>query len=88
MKRNYDDPQYEQFRKDVLKRDKKTCKMPGCKSKINLQVHHIKRWSRASSLRYDVNNGITLCKKCHKLITGKERQYEQLFNSIIDFYGI
>lgn len=84
MKRNYDDPQYEQFRKDVLKRDKYKCKMPGCKSKIKLQVHHIKKWSRASALRYDTNNGITLCKHCHKLITGKEHHYEKVFESIIN----
>lgn len=84
MKRNYDDPQYEQFRKDVLKRDKYKCQMPGCKSKIKLQVHHIKKWSRASALRYDTNNGITLCKQCHKLITGKERHYEKVFESIIN----
>lgn len=86
MKRNYNDPQYEQFRKDVLRRDNKQCKMPGCKSKKYLQVHHIQKWSTASSLRYDINNGITLCKFCHKLITGKERHYETLFKSII--YGI
>jgi 5-methylcytosine-specific restriction endonuclease McrA len=84
MKRNYDDPQYEQFRKDVLKRDKYKCKMPGCKSKIKLQVHHIKKWSRASALRYDTNNGITLCRHCHKLITGKEHHYEKVFESIIN----
>jgi 5-methylcytosine-specific restriction endonuclease McrA len=86
MKRNYDDPQYKQFRKDVLKRDKFKCKMPGCKSSKSLQVHHIKKWSKASALRYDINNGITLCRYCHKSVTGKEKHYEQLFESII--YGI
>jgi 5-methylcytosine-specific restriction endonuclease McrA len=84
MKRNYDDPQYAQFRKDVLKRDKRQCRMPGCKCKTTLQVHHIKKWSKASALRYDTNNGITLCKQCHKSITGKERHYEHLFESIIN----
>jgi 5-methylcytosine-specific restriction endonuclease McrA len=84
MKRNYDDPQYEQFRKDVLKRDKRMCQMPGCKSRRNLHVHHIKKWASASSLRYDINNGITLCKFCHKMVTGKEIHYEHLFKSIIN----
>ena len=76
MKRNYDDPEYKRFRMAVLKRDERTCKM--CKKKgrkVKLQVHHIMKWASASSLRYDVSNGITLCKKCHKAITGKENHY-------------
>lgn len=84
MKRNYDDQQYAQFRKDVLKRDCFTCKMPGCNNKKLLHVHHIKPWSKAFSLRYDIMNGITLCKYCHKLVTGKEFYYEKLFLEIIN----
>lgn len=84
MKRNYNDPQYEQFRKDVLKRDNKRCKMPGCKNKTNLHVHHIQPWSKASSLRYEVSNGITLCRKCHNFITGKESYYISLFTELVN----
>lgn len=83
MRRNYDDPQYEDFRKEVLKRDGRICKMPGCNSRKNLHVHHIRTWAKASSLRYDTSNGITLCKNCHKSITGKESHYEALFLEII-----
>lgn len=83
MRRNYDDPAYEQFRKDVLKRDKRCCRMPNCNSRTRLQVHHIKRWAHAHALRYDTSNGITLCYKCHKSISGKEHHYESLFNTII-----
>jgi 5-methylcytosine-specific restriction endonuclease McrA len=83
MKRNYYDEAYTQYRKEVLKRDKYKCKMPNCKSKTHLQVHHIKRWSNAHALRYDKNNGITLCKKCHMSIQGKEHHYESLFLEII-----
>jgi 5-methylcytosine-specific restriction endonuclease McrA len=84
MKRNYQDPAYVAFRKSVLKRDKKKCQMPGCDNKKNLQVHHIKKWSTASSLRYEVSNGITLCKSCHKSIKGKESHYEPVFLEIIN----
>lgn len=83
MKRNYDDPAYEQFRKLVLKRDGRKCMMPGCGRKTQLQVHHIKKWSRASSLRYEVSNGITLCRNCHGSIKGQEHHYESLFMEII-----
>lgn len=83
MKRNYDDPAYEDFRKRVLKRDKYKCRMPGCSYGKKLQVHHIKKWSTASSLRYEISNGITLCPNCHKSIKGKEHHYESLFMEII-----
>jgi 5-methylcytosine-specific restriction endonuclease McrA len=83
MKRNYNDDAYTEFRKYILKRDKRTCMMPNCGRKTNLQVHHIKRWASAHSLRYDPSNGITLCKNCHKSISGKEHHYESLFRELI-----
>lgn len=84
MKRNYNDPAYKKFRTDVLKRDNFKCQMPGCKSKKNLHVHHIQTWAGASSLRYEKNNGITLCRYCHNSITGKESHYQHLFREIVD----
>ena len=83
MKRNYDDPVYDEWRRRVRKRDGYKCQMPSCKSKKNLQVHHIRKWSTASSLRYDVDNGITLCKSCHQNITKHEELYESLFTDIV-----
>jgi 5-methylcytosine-specific restriction endonuclease McrA len=84
MKRNYNDLEYERFRKDVLKRDNKSCQMPGCKNKSMLHVHHIEPWANAHSLRYEPSNGIVLCKACHKSITGKESHYVKLFREIVD----
>ena len=83
MKRNYQDPVYKDWRLKVYKRDKFTCQMPNCNAKRQLQAHHIRKWSSAAILRYDINNGITLCRKCHKEVTGYERQYEHLFMDII-----
>lgn len=83
MKRNYDDPAYADWRKRIFKRDKK-CMMPGCGSKSKLQAHHIKKWSTASALRYDLSNGITLCSNCHNSIKNKESHYEALFLEIIN----
>jgi 5-methylcytosine-specific restriction endonuclease McrA len=82
-KRNYNDKDYSEFRKSVLKRDKYKCQMPSCNSRKKLNVHHIKPWSKAASLRYDPLNGITLCKECHESITGKENHYEVVFTEII-----
>lgn len=84
MRRDYNNEEYRKFRLSVLKRDRFKCQMPNCKSKKNLNVHHIKTWANASSLRYEPSNGITLCNHCHKLITGKESHYETLFREIIN----
>ena len=44
-----------------------------------MNVHHIMKWSSASTLRYDPDNGITLCHQCHKDVTGKESHYMSFF---------
>ena len=80
-RRDYSDPVYKQFRLTVLKRDNFTCQMCNIKGKrVRLNVHHIMKWSSASPLRYDVDNGITLCNKCHKEVTGKESHYITYFS--------
>jgi len=83
MKRNFDDPVYKDWRIKVYKRDKFTCQMPGCKCKKRLNAHHIQKWSSASMLRYDIDNGITLCKNCHDKVTGHEQHYQRLFQDIV-----
>lgn len=81
MKRN--SPENDSFRKEVLKRDKHRCQMPGCKKRTRLEIHHIFRWSDSPTLRYDVSNGITLCHFHHKEITGNEIIYVKLFLEIV-----
>jgi len=83
MSRNYDDPVYKRARSNVLKRDDHRCQMPSCGSNKRLNVHHIQPWSKASSLRFDENNLITLCRKCHDSIKGMEHVYAGLFMSIV-----
>lgn len=83
MKRNYEDPVYKDWRTKVKRRDKFKCQMPKCGSKKRLQAHHISKWASASSLRYEVDNGITLCYNCHKQVTGHESVYESLFRGLI-----
>lgn len=49
----------------VKERDKWTCQHCGLKDKEKLQAHHIVPWEKSIELRFDINNGITLCKSCH-----------------------
>lgn len=54
---------YRQWRKTVIERDE-VCMI--CGSKENLEAHHKKNFSDYPLLRTDVDNGITLCRKCHR----------------------
>lgn len=60
---NRNSEQYKHWRSAVFSRDGYQCQK--CGSKRDIQAHHVKTWSRHKSLRYDVSNGITLCRKCH-----------------------
>ena len=81
--RNYDDPAYKEFRKQVLRRDNYFCQWPNCGSTRNLCVHHIRTWADHPNLRFNVSNGITLCKNCHNRIWSLEESFERLFNQIV-----
>ena len=83
MKRNYNDPQYKKWRKEIYNRDNFTCQWPGCCSNIKLNAHHICRWVDYPGLRYHIDNGITLCASHHKLICGSEDSYIPFFTKLI-----
>lgn len=54
---------YVSWRKGVFMRDVYTC--VDCGSKKSLQAHHIISWTLDESVRYELTNGVTLCRSCH-----------------------
>jgi predicted restriction endonuclease len=83
MFRNFKDPQYIQWRKDVYKRDGFKCQWPNCNQRHKLNAHHIKNWANFPGLRFVIDNGITLCRYHHDMIKGLEETYAATFMRII-----
>jgi 5-methylcytosine-specific restriction endonuclease McrA len=73
-------PQSRIWRNDVLKRDKYHCRY--CRIQGDLQVHHIKRFATHPDIRWEVSNGVTLCRECHKLFYGIEEQYADVLSFV------
>ncbi|MEK6829350.1 MAG: HNH endonuclease signature motif containing protein, partial [Nanoarchaeota archaeon] len=69
---------FDQWRNSVFQRDNWICQ-ECLKNGGELHPHHIKKFSKYPLLRFDTNNGITLCELCHDKITGKEEQFVTYF---------
>ena len=61
---------YKEWRRAVFIRDEFTCIWcgikSGCGKTVRFNADHIKPWAYYPDLRYDLNNGRTLCIDCHK----------------------
>lgn len=62
IKRKY--LEYRLWRDNICKKDGFICQRCGYNGK--LVAHHIRNYSNNKSVRLDLENGITLCKDCHK----------------------
>ena len=59
---------------EVKKRDKYMCQR--CTSKEEIEAHHIRKRSVFPELKYDINNGVVLCQRCHSWVTNNPKAAE------------
>ena len=55
--------EYKDWQQSVYKKDHYQCQICGSKKEIN--AHHLSGWKEYPDKRFDIDNGITLCKDCH-----------------------
>ena len=74
---------YKEWRKQVWLRDNFACKIanPDCDGKI--EAHHILSWRDHPELRYEINNGITLCHAHHPRKRAEEKRLSPFFMELV-----
>lgn len=77
------DVSYQEWRKQVHKRDKWKCRIDNNECSGRIEVHHIYGWVSHPELRYKINNGITLCHAHHPRKRAEEKRLIPLFEELV-----
>ena len=77
------DPLYKQWRMAVRNRDRWICRIADVNCDGRLETHHIPPWKNFPELRYEVNNGITLCHAHHPRKRDDEAKLSSYFQKLV-----
>lgn len=77
------DGRYKDWIKQVRIRDEGRCRIGNIDCCGRLETHHILSWRDHPELRYDVNNGITLCHYHHPRKWQEEQKMVAVFHGIL-----
>ena len=77
------DGQYKDWMLVIKNRDKWQCKTTDENCKGRLEAHHIFNWHDYPKLRYDINNGITLCHAHHPRGREREAKLSPFFRGLV-----
>ncbi len=76
------------WRLQIRTRDGWRCKIANEHCAGRLEVHHILGWTEFPELRYELNNGITLCHAHHPRGRAEELRLRDEFHSLVSIRGI
>ncbi len=74
---------YRDWRKRVCVRDGWKCKINNQDCKGHIEAHHILGYTAHPEVRYDINNGITLCHFHHPRRRSEEAKLSPYFQSLV-----
>lgn len=77
------DPEYKQWVKAVKRRDNNTCQLKDEICEGYMIVAHIKGWALYPELRYNINNGITLCQYHHPRTRDEDKRLIPVFQTLV-----
>ena len=77
----YNSKEYKDWSNSVREFWNYTCQICSQRGKGDIHANHIKTFRDYPELRFDLQNGIALCKKCHiSLVNHRETEWESYFN--------
>lgn len=80
--------EYRLWRESVYARDNWTCQKCKDNHGKNLVAHHINNFAQHPELRFAIDNGITLCAKCHNLFHKKNGVKDNTIEQLSAFLTI
>lgn len=77
------DPAYQGWRRDIYFRDNYNCKINNQDCNGRIEAHHILSWREYPKLRYNINNGVTLCHSHHPRKWEEEKRLISKFQQLV-----
>ncbi len=77
------DSMYKEWRKNVYRRDNFKCRIDNENCDGRIESHHILCWKEYPELRYQTNNGITLCHAHHPRIRAEEKRLIPVLQELV-----
>ena len=76
-------PEYKKWRMNVWVRDSFKCRIANEDCSGRIEAHHILGWTKHVELRYEINNGITLCHAHHPKKRAEEKRLAPRFQELV-----
>lgn len=76
-------PLHKQWSKAIKNRNNWKCRIANQDCSGKVVAHHILTWKDYPELRYEINNGITLCHAHHPRRRAEEKRLEPIFKALL-----